>query len=251
MLYKSPHQGSARPFPSKPFRLRTPTDPSLQGCAPARPWEPFLTAVTREALLPLPRSPGPQGSVRIGLNHEGLLALPSLLHLKQPPLREREKGVWAGMGGLQPDQKTWVKGGLGQGASCVGGRVPGLQSLSNSFLRSRSPGSQAPPPPGPRSPALQNPCSLEILESHHQGLLLEIPNSYLLISQLQNLRLRENQRGPGVPEQVLGVGPLGRYGRWKSRGWQDSRAQYLLFQLLQPHGGKLIPQGPERGAGSQ
>lgn len=211
MLYKSPPQGSARPFPSKPFRLRTPTDPSLQGCAPARPWEPFLTAVTREALLPLPRSPGPQGSVRIGLNHEGFLALPSLLHLKQPPLREREKGVWAGMGVLEPDQKTWVKGGLGQGPSCVGGRVPGLQSLSNSFLRSRSPGSQAPPPPGPRSLALQNPSSLEILESHHQGLLLEDPKflfSHFPIAKLEAPREPKRTRSPrastggGAPGEV-------------------------------------------------
>ena len=143
MLYKSPPQGSGRPFPSKPFRPRTPTDPSLQGCAPARPWEPFLTAVTREALLPLPRSPGPQGSVRIGLNHEGLLALPSLLHLKQPPLREREKGVWTGMGGLEPDQKTWVKGGLGKGRPASVGE---FQAFSPSAIPSLDPGVLAPRP---------------------------------------------------------------------------------------------------------
>lgn len=36
----------------------------------------------------------------------------------------------------------------------------------------------------------------------------------------------------------------------EGEGWQDSWAQYLLFQLLQSHSGKLISQGPERGAGS-
>lgn len=40
-------------------------------------------AVTLEAIIPAPWSPVPQGSIRIGLNHEGLLALPALLLLEQ------------------------------------------------------------------------------------------------------------------------------------------------------------------------
>lgn len=54
---------------------------------PQEPLNPFHqtkapAAVTLEALLPTPWSPVPQGSIRIGLNHEGLLAFPALLLLK-------------------------------------------------------------------------------------------------------------------------------------------------------------------------
>ena len=57
------------------------------------------------------RSAGPEGSIRIGLDHEGLLALPSLLLLKQPPLQEWERGGGAGAGILR---KTGMKMGRRQ-----------------------------------------------------------------------------------------------------------------------------------------
>lgn len=128
----------------------------------------FLTAVTREALLPSPWSPGPQGSVGIGLNHEGLLALPPLLLLKEPSLRSGKRGC----GGQEPNGKTGRRRAWGKGRHAWRGVLESRLSVPHLLFPWIQESWHPSGPPGPRSPALQNPCSLETLHSHHQDLFL-------------------------------------------------------------------------------
>lgn len=134
-----------------------------------------------------------------------------------------------------------MKGAWGNGGPGIGGRVPGLPSVSNSFHRTLSLRIQAPPPEGPRNPKdPQNPCSLEISESRHQDLLPE--DSKFLFSRFPIAKL-ETPIEPvrTTPRSSPGGGTPGE-------GMEDRRgglAGFLgtvpaKFQLLQSHSGKLI-----------
>lgn len=65
-------------------RLPPPVFNKSHSGAPRNPFHQTKSpaAVTLEAVVPTPWSPVPQGSIRIGLNHEGFLALPALFLLK-------------------------------------------------------------------------------------------------------------------------------------------------------------------------